>query len=300
MKILILEDDHASRTYLTSLLSLNNYDCKAAENGEEGLEIFDEFRPDIILSDIQMPRMSGLEFLQTIRRDNSDAIVIMITAYGSEDYAIKAFRDGANNYLKKPIYEDELLALLRKYEPIIRQKSITNSIPSLVLQRSFTMKFDSDVDLIPAVVDFLIEETGSMFSKDELINVELGLVELIMNAVEHGNLNITPKEKTKALELNNLHELYVERMADERYKDRKVTVLYNQNNESCEWMISDQGNGFDYEDLPDPTSSDNLLDMSGRGIFISKFMFDTLEYMGKGNIVKIKKTHKIKESAIGN
>jgi len=291
MKILILEDDHASRTYLSSLLSLNKYECKAAQNGEEGLVMFEEFMPDLVLSDIQMPKMSGLEFLKAIRRDNSDAIVIMVTAYGSEDYAIKAFREGANNYLKKPIYEEELLTLLAKYKPIVAQKNIKESIPSLVMQRSLTMKFDSEVGIIPRVVDFLIAETGTMFTKDELINVELGLVELMMNAVEHGNLNITYQEKNKALETNSLIELYEERKVDERYQGRKVTVLYNQNQEGCEWMISDEGNGFDYHDLPDPTSNDNLLDMSGRGIFISKFMFDGLEYLGKGNMVRIKKFH---------
>ncbi len=295
MKILILEDDHASRTYLSSLLTLNQYECKAAQNGEEGLVMFEEFKPDLVLSDIQMPKMSGLEFLKAIRRDNSDAIVIMVTAYGSEDYAIKAFREGANNYLKKPIYEEELLILLAKYKPIISQKNLKESIPSLVMQRSLTMKFDSDVGIIPRVVDFLIAETGNMFTKDELINVELGLVELMMNAVEHGNLNITYQEKNKALESNSLTELYDQRKQDELYKDRKVTVLYNQNQDGCEWMISDEGNGFDYQDLPDPTSSDNLLDMNGRGIFISKFMFDNLEYLGKGNIVRIKKNHNKKK-----
>lgn len=299
MKILILEDDHASRTYLSSLLTLNNYECKAAQNGEEGLVMFDEFRPDIVLSDIQMPKMSGLEFLKTIRRDNSDAIVIMVTAYGSEDYAIKAFREGANNYLKKPIYEEELLILLAKYKPIISQKNLKESIPSLVMQRSLTMKFESEVGLVPRVVDFLIAETGTMFTKDELINIELGLVELMVNAIEHGNLNISYEEKSKALETNMLTELYDERKQDDAYKDRRVTVLYNQNQESCEWMISDEGNGFDYHDLPDPTSSDNLLDMNGRGIFISKFMFDSLEYLGKGNMVRIRKMHKkTKEPAI--
>ena len=297
MKILILEDDHASRTYLQSLLEINGYECMAARNGEEGLEFFDDFNPDLILSDIQMPKMSGLDFLRSIRNNNSDAIVIMVTAYGSEDYAIKAFREGANNYLKKPIYEDELLAMLAKYKPLIREKHVEESIPSLVQQRSLTMKFQSDVNLVPRVVDYLIQETGTMFTKDELINVELGLVELMMNAIEHGNLNISYQEKSKALETNALNELYQNRLKDSAYAERKVTVLFNQNSTGCEWLITDEGDGFDFQDLPDPTSSDNLLDMSGRGIFISKFMFDSLDYLGKGNMVRIKKLNKKKQAA---
>jgi CheY-like chemotaxis protein/anti-sigma regulatory factor (Ser/Thr protein kinase) len=271
------------------VLEINGHECLAAQNGEEGLEVFDEFMPDVVLSDIQMPKMSGLDFLRAIRNDNSNAIVIMVTAYGSEDYAIKAFREGANNYLKKPIYEDDLLAMLAKYKPIISQRSEQEVIPSLVQQRSLTMKFGSDVHLIPKVVDYLITETGTMFTKDELINVELGLVELLMNAIEHGNLNISYQDKAKALETNSLQALYVHRLEEELYRSRCTSVFFNQNLSGCEWLITDEGEGFDFEDLPDPTANDNLLDMNGRGIFISKFMFDSLEYLGKGNMVRVKK-----------
>lgn len=86
-----------------------------AENGQAGLQRYYEFWPDLILCDIEMPVMDGLEFLTVLRRRNETVSVVMMTAYGCEDSAIKALLAGANDYLKKPLRHKELLPLLRRY-----------------------------------------------------------------------------------------------------------------------------------------------------------------------------------------
>ena len=90
MKILIVEDDQSSRIYLENLLELNGYKFRSAVNGIEGLNYFEEYDPDIVISDIQMPIMDGLELLEAIRDKKSNTIVIITTAYGNENYAIQA------------------------------------------------------------------------------------------------------------------------------------------------------------------------------------------------------------------
>ncbi len=285
MKILIVEDDHASRLFLESLLESNGYDFRSAENGIEGLNLFDEYQPNLVLTDIKMPIMDGLELLEAIRDKNSDAIVVIITAFGSENYAIQALHLGANNYLKKPVSGQELLRLLKKYKAIISGKYSPDALPGKLINRTFSLEFKTEFTKIPKIVDKIMIESGVEIDDSEKVNIELGLVELITNAIEHGNLAITYIEKQQALDKGNLNELYAERLENPELKSRKVKVDFFTDNEKYQWTITDEGNGFNWKSIPDPTDQEHILELNGRGIFISKFLFDKVEYSGNGNTV---------------
>ncbi len=285
MKILIVEDDHASRLFLESLLESNNYDFRSAENGIEGLNVFDEYNPDIVLSDIKMPIMDGLELLEAIRDKNSDAIVVIITAFGSENYAIQALHLGANNYLKKPVSSQELLRLLKKYKAIISGKYSPESLPGKLINRTFSVEFKSEYTKIPKIVDKIMIESAIDINDSEKVNIELGLVELITNAIEHGNLGISYIEKQLALDDGKLSELFDERVHNEKFKNRNVKVDFFTDEEKYQWTITDDGEGFNWKSIPDPTDQEHILELNGRGIFISNFLFDKIEYFGKGNVV---------------
>ena len=292
MKVLIVEDDFTSREYLKEVVKNQGYTCFTAENGMEGLEVYHDKLPDLILCDIQMPMMNGLELLEELRKEKSNAIIVMLTAFGTEEYAVQSFQKGANNYLKKPIYHKDLILLLKRYDQVLRSRTVDREFPGEVLRREGTFRFKSQIENIPSIVDRLVKETGSLFDSSERTEIEVGLNELIMNAIEHGDLEISMYEKAKALENNELNQLYKERQSDEKLLNRYVTVHYKLNLESCEWIIQDEGQGFDWQSLPNPTIGKNLFVLNGRGIFISRFQFDELEYIGAGNIVRILKQKK--------
>ena len=285
MKILIVEDDHASRLFLESLLESNNYDFRSAENGIEGLNVFEEYNPDIVLSDIKMPIMDGLELLEAIRDKNSDTIVVIVTAFGSENYAIQALHLGANNYLKKPVSSQELLRLLKKYKAIISGKYSPESLPGKLINRTFSIEFKSEYTKIPKIVDKIMIESAIDINDSEKVNIELGLVELITNAVEHGNLGISYIEKQLALDEGKLSELFDDRVHNKKFKNRKVKVDFFTDEEKYQWTITDDGKGFNWKSIPDPTDQEHILELNGRGIFISNFLFDKIEYFGNGNVV---------------
>jgi len=285
MKVLIVEDDRASRFFLESLLESNGYDFRSAANGIEGLNVFEEYAPDIVLTDIQMPIMDGLELLEAIRDTKSDTIVIIVTAFGTENYAIQALHLGANNYLKKPVSGQELLRLLKKYKAILTSKYSPDALPGRLINRKFTLEFNTEFNKIPKIVDKVIVESNLDIEDNEKINIELGLVELITNAIEHGNLNINYLEKQKALDNGVLGELYTERMKSPVYQNRAVTINFFADPEKFQWTIIDEGNGFDWKILPDPTDEEHILELNGRGVFISRFLFDKIEYIGNGNTV---------------
>ena len=289
MKVLIVEDDYPSREYLINLIGLEGYDLRAAQDGKEGLEIYKEYDPDVIISDIQMPNMDGLELLSTIRKDKSDTIFIITTAFGSEDYAIEALRRGANNYLKKPIRKNSLVNLLEKYKSIVEGHKLAQKARGKILRKDISIEFETNISHVPAIISRLISELGVKLDDSEITDIELGLDELITNALEHGNMGITFDEKVKASNSNTMLELYEKKLRNKEFAARKLRVHYKLRSDYCEWLIEDEGTGFDWRLIPDPTQSSQLMELNGRGIFITHFLFDEMEYMGKGNMVRVRK-----------
>jgi len=289
MKVLIVEDDFASREFLINLVKLEGYQVFSASNGLEGITEYEKNKPDLIVSDIQMPQMDGLQMLKRLREQKSDAIFIITTAYGSEDYAIDALRSGANNYLKKPIERKNLLSLLKKYNSLVQSRKLAKKAEGKIINRYIKFEFNTNFSHISSIVSQLLNEIGSNIEEVEKTNIELGLDELITNSMEHGNLEISYNDKYEATEDNLLIELYEEKMKNTEFANRKLIVEYSYNKDWFEWIITDEGKGFDWKSIPDPTTDGHLMDLNGRGIFITHFLFDEMEYIGKGNKVRIRK-----------
>ncbi len=112
--ILLVDDDQAFRTVTQSLLQDEGLDVTTASNAHDGLAALDEKKFDLILSDLMMQGMNGLEFVQKIKQRDPAQLVIMITGYASVDSAVEAMRRGAYDYLTKPCSNDELVLKVKK------------------------------------------------------------------------------------------------------------------------------------------------------------------------------------------
>jgi two-component system response regulator AtoC len=116
VKILIIDDDRGLRKSLSLILTDAGYEIRVAEDGEEGLEKALAERPELILCDVRMPKKDGLAFLKEYREAGGEALVLVMTAYGSLDLAVEAMKAGAYDYLPKPFGADEVLLTVRKAE----------------------------------------------------------------------------------------------------------------------------------------------------------------------------------------
>ncbi len=114
MKVLVIDDDVNLGKVISFQLSQSGYEVDTATSGEQGLQLFRAHDYDIVISDIQMPDLSGIDLLKKIRRENEQVIVIMITAYGSVDNAVEACNLGADDYLTKPFGKEQLLFTIEK------------------------------------------------------------------------------------------------------------------------------------------------------------------------------------------
>src|SRR5947209_5418438 len=111
--ILIIDDEAAIRESLQTLLEMEGYRVEASENGEDGLTRIAEHPYDLVLLDFALPGMNGIEVLQEIRERDPQLSVIMITAYGTGENAVKAMQSGATNFIQKPWDNEKLLADVR-------------------------------------------------------------------------------------------------------------------------------------------------------------------------------------------
>jgi DNA-binding NtrC family response regulator len=113
-RVLIVEDDPATRVGLVELVRTWGFMTASAADGEEALQQVTAFRPAIVVTDLVMPRMDGLQLLRTLREQASDASVVILTAQGTVETAVEAIKDGAYDYLTKPVDPQRLRILLAK------------------------------------------------------------------------------------------------------------------------------------------------------------------------------------------
>jgi two-component system, NtrC family, response regulator AtoC len=116
MRVLIIDDEPGLRQTVSLILADEGYEVQAASDGEEGLARALELKPDLVLCDVRMPRLGGLEFLERYRAQKGTAMVIVMTAYGSMELALQAMKAGAYDYLPKPFSPDQLILVLKKAE----------------------------------------------------------------------------------------------------------------------------------------------------------------------------------------
>ena len=113
-RVLVVEDDDVARTMLAREIQKEGYIVLTAENGRVGMEVFEKENPHIVISDLKMPEMSGMEVLKKIKQVSPATLFILMSSYGEMDTVIEALRAGAFDYIKKPIDLDLLTQILKR------------------------------------------------------------------------------------------------------------------------------------------------------------------------------------------
>jgi CheY-like chemotaxis protein len=121
--LLFVEDDSATREMVARMLKKNGFHCIVAKNGHEGLELYRRHLPEIVLSDIMMPIMSGLEMARAIRAEAPEAQFIFMTAVGDSRFILEAIDIGVAQYVVKPVVLSKLLAAISQCVGILRLKT---------------------------------------------------------------------------------------------------------------------------------------------------------------------------------
>jgi len=124
-KILVVDDEQDVRETLESVLSKLDYDPIVAPGGKEALELIKKNNVDIILSDLYMPEMDGIELLKRVKTENRNIVFLMITAHPTIETAVDAIKKGAYDYLTKPFHIDEVKMKLNR---ALEKSGLTHSL----------------------------------------------------------------------------------------------------------------------------------------------------------------------------
>lgn len=149
--------------------------------------------------------------------------------------------------------------------------------------------FPNDYALVSFYVKQLLEPRADALEPQVHEELGLALRELLLNAVEHGNLGFGYSEKSRALDAGDWKQRVAERQRQSEYAERQIEVCSTWENDRVVIVIRDEGPGFDWRNLPDPTDPDNLLVAHGRGVLMARLSVDSLRYNDAGNEVTIVK-----------
>lgn len=285
--VLVVEDDPLGLELVEEALTDAGFEVVTAADGARAWEILQSMAepPDAVLTDRFMPGVDGLELLGRVKGDARLAAVpvIMVTAASDRHEIIEGIDAGAYYYVTKPLDREMLLSMTRA------------AVADFARFRSLQREAHADADTISllrdAVFDFRTAEQatrlGTFLAKacPDPERVVLGLSELLVNAIEHGNLEISYDEKSTLTRDGALHREIERRLGDPRYRDRRAEVRIRRGPCEIEIAIRDQGSGFDPEPYLtiDPA---RVFDSHGRGIAIAKLLsFDHLEYRDGGREV---------------
>lgn len=289
-KILIIDDEKPVRDVLNIALSEEGYESYQAPSGELGFELFKSSEPDIVLTDVMMPGIDGIEVTKRMKAQRDDIDVVVMSGFGTEELVVNALQAGASNYLKKPIVFDELFKIL---DDIIFKRENRKRFEisrEIVESEHKDIVIGNDVSRVWGAINQILFNAQAVADPNALEGMCIGLYELLINAIEHGNLGITFREKSDALQKNTYRELLESRMKRADSEGMVVRIESDYEPSSITVEIRDQGEGFDLSTLPDLKDAEEILSDHGRGVLLATLFYDSVDYSEPGNCVKVSKT----------
>jgi CheY-like chemotaxis protein/anti-sigma regulatory factor (Ser/Thr protein kinase) len=290
VRALVVDDSKVDRLMIGGLLEQDGeIEVSYAEDGAAALAKIEQSMPDLVITDLVMPELDGLELVSAIRKRFPLVPVILCTSQGSEQTAVEALQKGAASYVPKRLLASDLRETVDQVLSSSSQQRSRSEVMESMVTTDAAFVIKNDRRLFSPLIGYLQECLANLGALDEAERTRVGvaLEEALVNAAEHGNL-----ELDSALRATD-RKAYVE-LADQRrervpFRDRRVHVEAHLSREQARFVVRDEGRGFDPGTLPDPRDPENLLKVSGRGVLIMRTFMDEVSFNREGNEVTLVK-----------
>jgi CheY-like chemotaxis protein/anti-sigma regulatory factor (Ser/Thr protein kinase) len=288
--VLVVDDSRLDRTKAKGFLAKSHYTVIQAENGREALELIAAAPPDVVVTDLQMPEMDGLELVEAVRRRYPRVPVVLMTAHGSEEIAHRALQAGAASYVPKRSLAKDLAATVASVLELSRAASPQRRVLAWMSFTESRFLIENDVAAIPDLIGHLENSLTQMKSVDEteLIQIGVALREALVNAIFHGNLEVSSELREEAGGAA-YDQLIADRRSELPYRLRRVHVTARHTPTEVVYVVADEGPGFDPSALPDPTDPAQLESVSGRGLMLIRTFMDEVTHNPRGNEITMVK-----------
>jgi DNA-binding response OmpR family regulator len=260
-----------------------------AGHGAEAMTAMHNAPVDLVVTDLIMPEMDGLQLVSTVREKFPLVPVILMTSLGSEEIAVKALHQGAASYVPKKFLGRDLLDTARRVLAVTGHKLSQVKLMECMIEATSRFILHNDRALIPALVGHLQDRVMQIGLGDDVDRMQIGvaLEEALTNSLYHGNLEISSELREK--DFPTYFSTYEERSKAAPYIERRIFVDAKITRDEAEFIIRDEGPGFDPSTLPDPTDPANLERLSGRGVLLMLTFMDEVAYNAAGNEVRMVK-----------
>jgi CheY-like chemotaxis protein len=283
-KILIVDDSVMDRTLACKLLEKHSgWTVSSAENGRAGLAALQQETFDLVLTDLQMPEMNGLELVSAIRAQHTSLPVILMTAHGSEEIALQALQRGAASYVPKQNLARDLVGTAESVLTVAGAERNQQRLLECLMRTESQFLLENDPSLIPPLIGHVRENLVRMNLCDEtgLIRVTMALSEALTMAIVQGNLEIDPAERDR--DEKAYQSMIAERRRQKPYRDRRVHVTAKELLHEARYVIRHEGPGFDVAAFPEPDGPAMFDTLSTRGLLLIRTFMDELSHDTTGN-----------------
>lgn len=283
--LLVVADNPDTQTVILEHARAKGHSVIAATNPALGLTTFDMTQPDIVIMDLFLPDQEGMTLVKQIRQRRPTCPVVLLSDAGHDASTMEGLRAGALDYVQQPIHEEAFAQVLQR--AIYSLPASVDDAPG-VERLEYVLVMGPDPNDVESTVTWLIQGTAMGLMEARQLHLRAALHELVMNAVEHGCLEVRYRDKTEAMAKNQYDALIQQRRQDARFRDRRVTIraIYDKRQQILTYHIADEGKGFNWKSRGNlrldvcPTG-----DATGRGIFLTQSFFPDLRYNEKGNEV---------------
>jgi DNA-binding response OmpR family regulator len=291
--ILVIDDEEAIVELLRDYFMELGFGVSVAYSAEEALSIITNGSSlHLVLSDINLPGKSGLDLLKIVKETKKNLPVVLLTGLRTLDNAIAAVKNGASDYITKPFelqtVKSVVEKILKKQRRIIKKDQLFENLQHIKLTYKFTSAELDPGILARNICEYIQKMQFS--SAEEITNFELVFTEILVNAIDHGNLELSSVEKDNDnLDASNYEQLKKERLNDPAFGGRRLIINFEANDELFSFTVADEGGGYDWKKYVDHSHKikTQLDEVYGRGFKIIQHYMDEIHLNDKGNIITV-------------
>ncbi len=290
-KILLVEDSATQAMQMKLLLESASHTVTCVDDGTVALEHLADGFNELVVTDLELPLLSGLELIKKMQADFPQIPAVLVTAQGSERLAAEALKHGAAAYVPKSLLTEMLLGTVENVLGVLRtDQSYAELIDHLTENRLIF-----DLPCNPAFIEPVIDLTMHMAAGMELLSgtdrhrVSIALKHVLSNAFFRGNLELTHAQWREHCDNQENQDLVQQRLHQAPFKNRKVHFDARLMRDTLRVTVRDEGHGFDVNKQTHLNPAQAMDADHGRGLVLIHSFMDKVTYNEKGNEVTLVK-----------
>ena len=287
LNILVVDDSIVDQRIASGILEkCDDWQVKCADDGADALKTLENTPVDIVVTDLEMPNMNGLELVKQLRERHPGVPSVLMTARGSEDIAVEALDSGAASYVPKRRLSLDLVTTISRLASSLTEQRETSELLSLLKRHDVSFTLTNDPNHIPLVSNALKKLVHSIWncSVTSQLQIDTAITEALNNAREHGNLQLDTFLRETDFAMYQL--MATQRQTESPFCERRIEVRAIVTADEAKFVIRDDGEGFDTT-ATRQIAHENLAETYGRGMTLMRAFMDEVIFNEIGNEVTL-------------